>query len=107
MLSAKNRLSLSRTRLNLVQGQRVEGKELRVIGKRESGIFKVAIIISKKVAPKAVDRNRIKRLVSEAVRTNLDKIKFEGNLIIIAKENIARYKKSDIQDKILMLIDKL
>ena len=107
MLPSKNRLSLSSAKAKLANGKRVTSNEFQIIGKKEKGIFKTATIVSKKVAPKAVDRNRIKRLISESVRASLGKIKFEGVLIIIAKQNIAKFKKAAVEEKLLKLIAKL
>ena len=107
MLPFKNRLSLSGFKTNSLGGKRVENEQFRLIAKREKGIFKTATVVSKKVAARAVDRNRIRRLVTEAIHTNLDKIKFQGFLIVIAKQNIAEFKKNQIESRILKLIEKL
>jgi len=107
MLPAKNRLSLSKNKTNLLAGKRVESDQFRLIARREKGIFKTATIVSKKVAARAVDRNRIRRLIAEAISTNLGEIEFQGFLIVIAKQNIAEFKKNQIESKILKLIEKL
>ncbi len=107
MLPSKNRLSLSNNKTNLLAGKRVESDQLRLIARRENGIFKTATIVSKKVAARAVDRNRIRRLVAEVIATNIEQIKFQGFLIVIAKQNFAKFKKNQIESKILKLIEKL
>lgn len=107
MLPSKNRLSLSKNKTNLLAGKRVESDQFRLIARREKGIFKTATVVSKKVAARAVDRNRIRRLITEAINTNLGEIKFQGFLIVIAKQNIAEFKKNQIESKILKLIEKL
>ena len=107
MLPSKNRLSLSKNKTNLLAGKRVESDQFRLIARREKGIFKTATIVSKKVAARAVDRNRIRRLIAEAINTNLGEIEFQGFLIVIAKQNIAEFKKNQIESKILKLIEKL
>ncbi|MBI2327126.1 ribonuclease P protein component [Candidatus Curtissbacteria bacterium] len=58
---------------------------------------KAAIVITKKVAPKAVDRNRIKRIIKEALRSA--KIQ-KGQLQIIVKRNIASLKSYQVKEKI-------
>lgn len=58
------------------------------------------VVISKKVAPKAVDRNRIKRLFMEAAR----KIQLKGELVIIVKENIKDFKMHQVEK---LLIEKI
>ncbi len=61
---------------------------------------KITVVVSKKVAPKAVDRNRIKRLFKEAAR----KIKFSQEMVIIVKKNIKDLKMQQVEKR---LIDKL
>ena len=107
MLPFKNRLSLSGFKTNSLGGKRVENEQFRLIAKREKGIFKTATVVSKKVAARAVDRNRIRRLITEVIREHIGGIKFQGFLTVIAKQNIAKFKKNQIESKILKLIDKL
>src|SRR3989344_3506430 len=107
MLPFKNRLSLSGFKTNSLGGKRVENDQFRLITRREKGIFKTATVVSKKVAARAVDRNRIRRLVAESIHTNLGGIKFQGFLIVVAKQNIAEFKKNQIEGKILQLMEKL
>ena len=58
------------------------------------------MVVSKKVAPKAVDRNRIRRLFMEAAR----KIQLTGELVIIVKENIKDLKMHQVEK---LLIEKI
>jgi len=50
-------------------------------------ISKFAIIVSKKVAEKAVGRNRLRRQASEAVRLNIPMLKTNIVSLVIAKPN--------------------
>ena len=59
------------------------------------------IIISKKVAPKAVDRNRIKRIIKEALKTLHQK---KEDFQIIVRKNIAGQKSYDLKDKMQKLL---
>ena len=58
------------------------------------------MVISKKVAPRAVDRNRIKRLFRQAAR----KIQLTRELVIIVKKNIKDLKMQQVEK---LLIDKI
>lgn len=93
MLAQKNRLILSkRNPINLKK--RTESGAFVLKFKKTEGPFKAAIVVSKKVAKKAVDRNRIKRIITQALTQtivpNLD-------LVIIVKENIASKKTQEIK----------
>lgn len=62
------------------------------------------IVISKKVSKKAVERNRTKRIIREALRDlNLRKL----NIRIIVKNNIAYLKKDQVRKIISQILPKL
>ncbi len=63
---------------------------------KSSSEAKITIIVSKKVAPKAVDRNRIKRLFKEA----LNNLGFSGYVKIMVNNNIASLKEQQIRQKL-------
>jgi len=71
-----------------------------VIFKKNLPFSKIKVVVSKKVAPKAVDRNRIRRLFMEAAR----KIQLTGELVIIVKENIKDLKMHQVEK---LLIEKI
>jgi len=102
MLAAKNRLNLSIVSIKNFKGKRLTSDQFTVLFKPGSNAFKAAITVSKKVAPKAVDRNKIKRRIAEALREQ----KITGELIVIVNKNIAHLKTRDIQGKLLQLIKK-
>lgn len=69
-----------------------------------------ATITSTKLSKKAVDRNRIKRKISEALRLNLDKIKNQGRtwkVAIIPKKRILDVEYEKIEEDIISLITRL
>jgi len=107
MLPSKNRLSLSIDKQDLLKGKRVAGGQFQIIGKKHQGILKIATVVSKKVAKRAVDRNRIKRIISEAIRPNLGSIGFEGTIIIIVRQNLAQFKSAEIGGILMKLISQL
>jgi len=59
-------------------------KDLVLIGKTGAEKLKLIISVSKKVAPKAVDRNRIKRIIKESLGVNK---RAKGEIKIIVKKN--------------------
>ena len=56
--------------------------------KKEDDEKKFGFIISKKISKRAVDRNRIKRLLAEVVRKNLDKFEKGMRGIFLVKKEI-------------------
>ena len=64
----------------------------------------LTVVISKKVAKRAVDRNRIKRIVKEALRGyHIGKEK----LTIVVKKNIADLKMPEVKVKLKKLLKNL
>ena len=59
---------------------------LYVLNKREEGSVRIGISVSKKVAKRAVDRNRVKRLVKEVVRQWIGQLPDGVDLTIIARK---------------------
>jgi len=68
------------------------------------GKFRAAAIISKKIAKLAVDRNRIRRIIMEAIG-QIENLK--GEYIIIAKNNIKGEKSQNIKVQLENLINKI
>lgn len=61
----------------------------------------LTIVVSKKVAQKAVDRNRMKRLIKEALRS-LDNT--HPSLKVIVKKNFANAKMGQVRDYLATLL---
>lgn len=90
MLPKEHRLPL-RFELHRVQK---EGKPYQfslfglLVTKSDSPISRFAFIVSKKIHKKATKRNRIKRLLREAVRSFLPKIKPGFDVVFLVKKGI-------------------
>ena len=70
---------------------------------KHSGLPKASIIVSKNVAKKAVDRNRIKRIIREAQRKiNLP----ASNHTVIVKKNIADLKTDQVKELLIKHLNK-
>jgi len=92
MLPRKNRFNLKR---DYKGGFKVVLNTAALLVKyRRDEPLKGAIIVPKTAAPKAVDRNRIKRIVLESLNSSGVK----GSFIFIVKENIKDYKKEEINE---------
>jgi ribonuclease P protein component len=64
-------------------------------------------IISKKISKRAVDRNRIKRLLAEAVRQNLDKFQNGFRGVFLVKKNILGIDFETIKKELINLNEKI
>ncbi len=100
MLPKKSRLNLS-TR-NRKSGRRLFFDIFDVIY-RESDDKKGAVVVSKTIAKKAVDRNRTRRLIMEVLRER----EIKGEFVFIVKKNLAGYKKQDINEIFEILTKKI
>ncbi len=65
------------------------------------------ILINLKVSKKAVERNRIKRKISEIIRLKLDKIKKGYDSVIICLPEIREREYSEIEKSILRNLKRL
>ena len=85
--------------------RRVIGEDFDLLLKEKIVGSGIGIVITKKVAPRAVDRNRIKRLIRESAREVEGKL--DGNIVMVVKKNFAGYKKEQVVSKINEIIAKL
>jgi len=104
MLPARNRANPSLYRKGKIEGTKIADDDFRLTFFKKPRVFKVAVIVSKKVAKKAVDRNRIKRLIYEALRTSG---LIAGELVINVNTNLSAAKKVQIEVKLSRLLKKL
>ena len=85
--------------------KKLEGGEFEIFFRKGSYPPKVGIVVSKRIAKKAVLRNRIKRTVSAAINDELDQI--GGQLLIVVKSDISMLKTDDVKKKIFGVLEKL
>lgn len=87
MLPKQHRLPL-RTEFKRIkkEGKLFQGKFFSLlVAKQQLPAARFAFIISKKIDKKAVRRNRVRRLLSEAVQFWLPKIKLQVDVVFLAK----------------------
>jgi len=63
---------------------------------KRSGAAETRIVVSKAVSKLAVERNRIRRTIKEALRS----MGCTGPLVIIVKKNIANLKMQEVKQKL-------
>jgi len=61
---------------------------------------RVAFIVSLKISKKSVERNRTKRLLSEAVRGFLPSIKPGYDLVFLIKKNLVGRNKQEVEKEV-------
>lgn len=83
------------------KGKKETSTDLILLYKNNPGAFRLTVVVTKKIAPRAVDRNRIKRLIREALRV---KTQLRGELKIIVKNNMSGLKLDEVSKKLEPLI---
>lgn len=73
---------------------------MAVVTRNDNDPSRFAFVVSSKVAKEAVDRNRIKRVISEAVRLSLLEIKPGLDVVFLARPTITRVPTSDIMKEV-------
>jgi len=70
----------------------------------ETQEIKFGFVISKKISKKAVDRNKIKRRMSEVLIKKIDKFKLGTKIVFLAKKSLLGAKIQEIETEIDKLI---
>lgn len=66
-----------------------------------SGDSSFAIIVSKNISKHATERNRVKRVLSEAIRQNLTYIKGGYDIVFLPKQSIVKVQTSGIMNEVI------
>ena len=66
----------------------------------ETKEIKFGFVISNKISKKAVDRNKIKRRISEVLVIKMDKFKMGTKIIFLAKKSLLKAKIEEIEKEI-------
>ncbi|HMT18611.1 MAG TPA: ribonuclease P protein component [Candidatus Saccharibacteria bacterium] len=90
-----------------VRGQSIHGRffSLRMAGQRgESSPYRLAVVVSKKIANKAVVRNRIRRRTYEIIRTQLNLEDKHIDIILYAKTAEIAFVEVDLLKKDILTL---
>jgi len=90
MLSEKNRLKKEKDFQKVIQKGKKAGEDFLILRSLRNKLkrTRIGFVVSRKIAKKAVLRNKIKRRLREAVRPNLAKVKSGYDLIFFTKKGI-------------------
>ena len=108
MLKKENRIGTKNEFIEVKEGGKLCQTPLFgcLVLKKDEG-KKFGWVISKKISKMAVDRNRIKRLLAETVRKNLDKFPEGTRVVFLAKKIILGKSGKEIEEEIRKLIYKV
>ncbi len=100
MLSSKYRLKkkINFARIE-IDGKMVQSRPfgMGIYNRKDDEPSHFGFIISTKISKKAVIRNRIKRIMSEVIRINLDKLKNGYDILFLIKHQSAKITKEELE----------
>lgn len=109
MLNSRNRL---KKKINFARIE-IDGKLIQsnsfgigVYDRKDDDPSHFGFIISTKISKKAVTRNRIKRIMSEVVRENLNKLKKGCDILFLIKHQAAKITKEELEKETYEAITK-
>ena len=108
-LPRRNRLNLRFNRLTLNK----EGVTHRtplftfIISPNSTPHSRYAVILSRKFSPLAVNRNRIKRIITNTLRLNIDKLPSSQDTLIIPQKKILSLSSDKLSSELLQQLYKI
>ena len=103
MLSRKNRLTGAKNFIRVqAEGKVYQSKDFgsAVVDRKDGAPSRFAFVVSTKIAKEAVDRNRIKRIMGEAIRLNTLNICDGIDFVFLAKPSITRIPTTEIMKEV-------
>lgn len=101
MLPKKHRLSKSaEVRKTTARGRSFFNPYFTIKSSKDTDRVKVTVIVSVKVSKKAVVRNKIKRIIRETVRINIDNFQ-SGSYVFIAKIKAGELPSAELKKQVL------
>jgi ribonuclease P protein component len=103
MLPPPNRLPKQEIKEVTARGARVVIDELTLRYKKTNGQPRFVFVVSTKIDKRATKRNRIRRILSESVRSLLPRIvSIDG--VFIVRENIAARSQKDAEELLIKIL---
>lgn len=97
MLPKPLRLNLKTDFKWVASGKRLDSKFAKIFIKTGDNTFpKIGIAVSSKTFKKATQRNRARRLISQAFQTIYDKLPADINIVALPKQGIVEVKSADV-----------
>jgi ribonuclease P protein component len=108
MLESKFRLRKSEDFQEVIQkGFSVANRQFVIytLTKKEEEPLRIGISVSKKIG-NAVTRNRVKRLIREVIRQNLEQITWRGDFVVIARTPTAEMDFAEVSVSLVRCLKK-
>ncbi len=67
---------------------------------------RVAFVVSTKISKLAVERNRVRRVLRETVRPNIENLR-SGDYVVIVKASVTKLKNKEIAQQFLSFLQKI
>lgn len=108
LLPKKYRLTRKKDFAMLYEKSRTANSDFLFLKYRVNGLnrTRIGFVVSKKVAKKAVERNKVKRQLREIMRDYLDKIESGMDIAVIAKPSILGKEFDEIKAVVEILLIK-
>ena len=106
MLPKPNRLPTSKFLNVLKRGRRINVPEMSVVYEKQDNNSRFGFVVSAKVSPKAVTRNRVKRLMRESVQHLLGRVVKGYDYVLIARSGIQNSSQKEVEKEIISLLQK-
>lgn len=107
MLPQKNRLKKRKDfNLTFEKGDSYHNILMEIRVRRTENGKKFAFVAPVKYFKKATKRNKVKRILREALRINLDRVVEGIDIIFIAKKNILEYSFEEVKRSIIKSLNK-
>lgn len=83
-----------------------ESFAIAVLSRKDKEPSRFGFVVSNKISKKANIRNKIKRILREAVKTNLPKLKSGFDVIFLVKKKALAKQTKDIMDEVPVVFKK-
>lgn len=102
MLKRENRIRAKKDFAEIKEKGRIQHSPFFAVLKsnEEDDLKKIGIIVSKKISKRAVDRNKIRRQISQVIRKNIKEIKAGSRLLFLTKKEILGKKMKEIEKEV-------
>ena len=89
------------------EGQVIQSESFGTSLIKEEGQSKFGFIVSNKISNSAVERNRIKRALKEAIRGSISKVGTGFKMVFFAKPLVSKHTAQEIENEVKRVLSKI